>query len=93
MTILERWRLSKQNGQRQRSVPVLMRPKFLVGEGAIQTIQKMSNMASRLYGGTPNIQIDFEKMQVDRVLQDGDTISLGRSRFVYWRHRDIQIAV
>ena len=30
-------------------------------EGAIQTIQKMSNMASRLYGGTPNIQIDFEK--------------------------------
>ena len=49
-------------------------------EGAIQTIQKMSNMASRLYGGTPNIQIDFEKMQVDRVLQDGDTISLGEEQ-------------
>ncbi len=43
-------------------------------------IQKMSNMASRLYGGASDIQIDFEKMQVDRVMQDGDTISLGREQ-------------
>ena len=49
-------------------------------EGAIQTIQKMSVMASRLYGGASDIQIDVEKMQVDRVLQDGDNISLGREQ-------------
>ena len=46
-------------------------------EGAIRTIQEMSNVASRLYGGAQDIQITFEKMQVDRVLHDGDVISLG----------------
>lgn len=49
-------------------------------EGAIRTIQDMSNMAAKLYAGDSVIRIDADKMRVDQILNDGDMISLGREQ-------------
>lgn len=45
--------------------------------GAIQTMQKMTANAGRTYLGNSDFQIDFPYMQIDRVVKDGDRISLG----------------
>lgn len=49
-------------------------------DGAVQMIQDMSNMAAKLYGSDAKIEIDPKKMQADRILYDGDVISLGKEQ-------------
>lgn len=46
-------------------------------EGAVKLIQHLSNTAARSYSDNCDIEIPFEYMQVDRVLHEGDRISLG----------------
>ena len=45
--------------------------------GAIKTMQEMSNAAGRDYVSAEEITIEFEYMQVDQVLSEGDRVSLG----------------
>lgn len=46
-------------------------------QGAIKMIQEMSNNAAMTYSGTAHVVIDYEKMQIEKVLNDGDEIVLG----------------
>lgn len=45
--------------------------------GAIQMIQNMSNNAAQIYTGNSKVIIDYEKMQIEHVLYEGDEIALG----------------
>lgn len=46
-------------------------------EGAIKMIQHLSNAAAQKLGNHRDIEIPFEYMQVDRVLREGERVSLG----------------
>lgn len=47
--------------------------------GAIQTMQEMTQVAGQTYLGRTDFAIDFRYMQVDRVLHEGEQLSLGNT--------------
>jgi len=56
--------------------------KVFSSTGAINTIISLSQNAAGMYAGDPGMQIPAEGFSIDRVVEDGDTVSLGEEEFV-----------
>ena len=50
--------------------------------GAFALMKKMSLAAAKLYAGMDMLEMDFDAMQVDRIVREGDRIDLGGRSFL-----------